>query len=107
MPDTTCIKEEARRLVEELPEDFTWRTSPGWLWNGRVSKKELPIWMPASHGPVTRSGPEHSTNVLRRYGYPASTGVRLAASELAHVPPDIFNVVPLLRRAIEDGGGDD
>ncbi|HEX2713378.1 MAG TPA: hypothetical protein VHM88_14355, partial [Candidatus Acidoferrales bacterium] len=24
MPDTTRIKEEARQLVEELPEDATW-----------------------------------------------------------------------------------
>ena len=24
MPDTTSIKEQARRLVEELPEDATW-----------------------------------------------------------------------------------
>ena len=24
MPDTTPIKEEARRLIDELPEDATW-----------------------------------------------------------------------------------
>jgi len=54
-PNTTPIKEEARRLVKELPEDATWSDFVR-LVIERQRGEESPTWMPASHGPVMRSG---------------------------------------------------